>query len=169
MGAKKLNGLTRQLMRIVGMIAVLLAFVSAHAQTTAVAEVSQGQVPIKGKPAIPLTQTLFAARPVLCDGAPCDIKLKPIIKPKDICITAICTPIAPKVIPKILGPDALHWRIKQDGSMAQFMGNAQLSKYVKTDNLIPLDVSSDQINGLPIVGLKNGSGSGVAQYWVRVK
>lgn len=164
-----MSDVMKQGLRVIGKLGVLMAFVSAHAQTTAVAEVSQGQVPIKGKPAIPLTQTLFAARPVLCDGAPCDIKLKPKLKPKDICITAICTPIEPKVIPKILGPDALHWRIKQDGSMAQFMGDSQLSKFAKTDNLIPLDTSTEQIKGLPIVGLKNGSGSGAAQYWVRVK
>ncbi len=141
----------------------------SNGQTSAASEVLQGQVPIKGKPSIPLAQTLYAARPVLCDGAPCDPKLKPKLKPKDICITAICLPIEPKVIPQILGPDALHWRIKHDGAMAQFIGSVQLSKFAKADGVIPLDVSAEQIKGLPIVGLKSSNGSGAAQYWVKVK
>jgi hypothetical protein len=156
-------------LRVIGILGMLMAFADSRAQPTADAEVLRDQVPIKGKPAIPLAQTLFAARPVLCDGAPCDIKLKPKLKPKDICITAICMPIEPKVIPKILGPDALHWRIKKDGSMAQFMGDSQLSQFAKTDYLIPLDASAEQIKGLPIVGLKTSSGSGAIQYWVRIK
>ncbi|MBK8072542.1 MAG: hypothetical protein IPK34_11295 [Ramlibacter sp.] len=90
-------------------------------------------------------------------------------KPKDICVTAICMPIGPKVIPKILGPDALHWRIKPDGSMAQFIGKTQLSNSAKTNNVIPLDARAEQISGLPIVGLKRDSGSNAAQYWVKVK
>lgn len=147
----------------------LTAVTFASAQTAARADQLLGQVPIKGKPAIPLAQTLFAVRPILCDGAPCDPKLKPKLKPKDICVTAICMPIEPKVIPKILGPDALHWRIQPDSSMAQFMGDSQLTKFAKTVGLIQLDASTEQIKGLPIVGLKTGSGSGAIQYWGRVK
>jgi hypothetical protein len=150
--------------------AFLLLFAGpSNGQTSAASEVLQGQVPIKGKPSIPLAQTLYAARPILCDGAPCDPKLKPKLKPKDICITAICLPIEPKVIPKILGPDALHWRIKQDGSMAQFIGSTQLSNYAKTNRSIPLDARAEQIRELPIVGLKGDSGGNAVQYWVRVK
>ena len=147
----------------------LTAVTFASAQTAAGADQLLGQVPIKGKPAIPLAQTLFAARPILCDGAPCDLTLKPKLKPKDICVTAICLPIEPKLIPKILGPDALHWRIKRDGSMAQFIGSTQLSNYAKTNNSIPLDAHTKQISNLPIVGLRGESGSHAVQYWVRVE
>lgn len=152
-----------------GMVLIAAFQPSAHAQNSVASEPVLGQVPLKNKPAIAIEQTLFAARPILCDGAPCDLKLKPKLKPKDFCVTAICLPIERKAIPKILGPDALHWRIKPDGSMAQFMGDSQLSKFAKTDSLIPLDASAEQIKGLPIVGLKTGSGSGAIQYWVRVK
>ncbi|MBK8072547.1 MAG: hypothetical protein IPK34_11320 [Ramlibacter sp.] len=125
--------------------------------------------PTQGQTGLAIEKTLFTARPILCDGAPCDPKLKPKRKPKDICVTAICMPIGPKVIPKILGPDALHWRIKPDGSMAQFIGKTQLSNSAKTNNVIPLDARAEQISGLPIVGLKRDSGSNAAQYWARVK
>lgn len=151
------------------MALVALLHPSAQAQNAVAAEPVFGQVPLKDKPAIAIEKTLFAARPILCDGAPCDPKLKPKLKPKDICVTAICMPIEPKVIPKILGPDALHWRIKSDGSMAQFIGQKQLSNYAKTNNIIPLDARAEQISGLPIVGLKGDSGSNAAQYWVRIK
>lgn len=151
--------------------AVLLPSVvglSAHAQTPST-DMQQGQVPIMGKSTIPLERTLFAARPALCDGAPCDLKLKPKLKATDICKAAICTPLEPKVIPKILGPDALHWRIQSNGAMAQFMGSTQLSGFAKIITLIPLDASASEIKELPIVGLKNSLGTGAVQYWVRVK
>lgn len=151
------------------MVLAATGCLSAHAQTPPASEIPLGQVPIKGKPAVPLAQTLLPVRPALCDGAPCDLKLKPKLKPTDICIAAICMPIEPKVIPKILGPDTLHWRIRANGSMAQFLGETQLSDFAKNNMQIPLDASASEIRELPIVGLKNSLGNGAVQYWVRVK
>ncbi len=159
----------KKLMSLFGMVLIAAFQPSAHAQNSVASEPVLGQVPLKHKPAIAIEQTLFAARPILCDGAPCDLKLKPKLKPKDFCVTAICLPIEPKAIPKILGPDALHWRIKFDGSMAQFIGDTQLSDYSKASYFIPLDASIEQIKVLPVVGLRTSSGSGAVQYWVRTK
>lgn len=159
----------KKLIPLIGMTLITLLHPSAQAQNAVASEPVFGQVPMKDKPAIAIEKTLFAARPILCDGAPCDLKPQPKLNPKRLCITAICMPIEPKNIPKILGPDALHWRIKPDGSMAQFMGDSQLSKFAKNGSSIPLDASPEQIKVLPIVGLKNFNDSGAVQYWVRIK
>jgi hypothetical protein len=58
---------------------------------------------------------------------------------------------------------------KFDGSMAQFIGDTQLSDYSKASYFIPLDASIEQIKVLPVVGLRTSSGSGAVQYWVRTK
>lgn len=159
----------KKLIPLIGMTLITLLHPSAQAQNAVASEPVFGQVPMKDKSAIAIEKTLFAARPILCDGAPCDLKLKPKLKPKDICVAAICLPIEPKNIPKILGADALHWRIRSNGVMAQFIGETQLSDFAKNTKQIPLDASASEIKELPIVGLKNGMGTGVVQYLVRIK
>lgn len=129
---------------------------------------AQGVIQLKNGEKLALEKTLFPMKTIDCDVMDCGSNMKKILI-KDICKAAICLPVEAKDVPKVLGPDVLHWRIKKDDSMAQFLGSVQLSNYTKANNAILLDVSTEQIKSLPIVGLKNSSGSGAVQYWVRVK
>ena len=157
--------------RLAAVNALLIALVTASSASLAQSPPSVGatfgQVPIKGQPAIEINKTLFKARPIFCDEGPCGDR--PVVKLKDICQAAICLPLEAKVIPKILGPDVLHWRIKANGSMAQYAGSQQLSAYAIAPPLVPIEATREDVKLLPIVGIKNANGIGALQYYVRTK
>lgn len=125
------------------------------------------QSPLKavdGKP-IPLVSTHFSARPIFCDYGDCTKATK--LDFGDICMVAICLPLDAKAITKVIGPNVVHWRIqKSKGTMAQFIGDTQLTSPVAAQTPSVLASASD-LARLPVIGMKGPKGK-VLQYWVVV-
>ena len=113
-----------------------------------------------------------SCNPMNCDPPDCkDIDCGPRairIKLRDICTAAICLPIEAKNIPKILGPDVLHWRVSRStGTMTQFLGDRPLGNAVKA-SIPPVLAKPNDVKELPIIGLKNAKDM-ITQYWVWTK
>lgn len=135
-------------------------------QTTSFTASAQAEIQLKGDKKIALAATHFPIRPVNCNVVDCEPKKKIVLK--DLCVTAICLPVEAKDIPKVLGPDVLHWRVsKSKGTMTQFVGDRPLGDVIKA-SAPPILAKADDIKALPIIGLTNTKGQ-VAQYWVWTK
>jgi hypothetical protein len=135
----------------------LCAAANAQAQTA---------ITLKDGKTIDLSQTQFAIRPIQCLDDLC--LRKPIHKPKNICMYAICRPLEARDIPKVLGEDVLHWRVSRSkGTMAQFIGNIPLGNTVKS-SAPPVLATLDDVKALPVIGLKSINGQ-TSQYWVWIK
>lgn len=135
-------------------------------QATSFIASAQTEIQLKDGKKIGLTATHFAIRPVNCNVVDCAPKKK--IMLKDICMTAICLPVEAKDIPRVLGPDVLHWRVsKSRGTMTQFVGDRPLGDVIKA-SAPPILAKAEDIKALPIIGLANTKGQ-VSQYWVWTK
>ena len=119
---------------------------------------------IDGK-SIPLASTHFSARPIFCDDGDCTKATK--LDFGDICKVAKCLPLDAKAITKVIGLNVVHWRIqKSKGTMAQFIGDTQLTSPVAAQTPSVLASASD-LARLPVIGMKGPKGK-VLQYWVVV-
>ncbi len=66
-----------------------------------------------------------------------------------------------------LEPDALHWRIRSNGAMVQYLGDKPLGDAVKAI-APPIQAKLNDIKALPVIDLENAIGQ-VSQYWVWAK
>jgi hypothetical protein len=143
------------------MKAIYMLLLAALCQTA----IAQNNVKLMGDKQIALADTHFTIRPINCNVADCEPRK---ITLKDVCKAAICLPVEARDIPKVLGPDVLHWRVSRSkGTMAQFVGDRPIGDVIKA-SAPPILAKADDIKALPVIGLKNANGQ-VSQYWVWTK
>jgi hypothetical protein len=121
-----------------------------------------------GKPSEKFDFSAVTFKP-LCSEDGCTPKQKkPQFQPKDICMVAICLPVAEGQV-RALIPDGIeHWRIYPNNTMQLFAGDTPLLAQPVPASAPRIDATKEQVKKSPVLIQADQSGKPM-KYWVRVK